>query len=212
MESIIKYVVGEMRVIAGAPATFVIALLALAGAIWWALDWKYSGVISNKDSEISLIRGQRDDYKDKLSGATPDQAKARIDNLEQRLVRLARRVEPRGLTQEQRAALSATAKIQPGSNVVTIAHEGGCTDCPDYAADLEAALRQGGWKIHGGGVLMGVSQRPATGLALMVGSVQNLDPQERTLKQALESAKISFDILEGKLEQFPSLLLTGIRR
>jgi len=103
MESIIKYVVGEMRVIATAPATFAIALLVLTAAAWWLMDWKYSsviaqrdGIIANKESEIVLYKGQRDDYKDKLSGATPDQAKARIDSLEARLAR----VEPRRLTLE----------------------------------------------------------------------------------------------------------------
>ena len=53
MDQIIKYVVGEMRVIAGAPATFVTALLVLAVAIWWAMDWKHSGIIANRDAIIA---------------------------------------------------------------------------------------------------------------------------------------------------------------
>src|SRR5579859_7548993 len=86
---------------ANLPTFFVIAVLmfsAILGTVWWLMDWRYGGIISgrdgiiaNKDSEITLLRGQRDDYKDKLSGATPDQAKARIDDLENRLAKL----EPR---------------------------------------------------------------------------------------------------------------------
>jgi hypothetical protein len=45
----------------------------------------YSIRLANKDGEISLLTRQRDDYKDKLGGASPDQAKAKIDTLEKRI-------------------------------------------------------------------------------------------------------------------------------
>jgi hypothetical protein len=53
------------------------------------MDWRYAGIIANRDgiiasreAAISLIATQRDDYKDKLGGASPDQAKSRMDALE----------------------------------------------------------------------------------------------------------------------------------
>jgi hypothetical protein len=74
MEQFFKYVLGEIRVIADAPLIFITALLALAGAIWWAMDWRYAGIIVNRDSEIASLKTQRDDYRDnfanlKISGA-----------------------------------------------------------------------------------------------------------------------------------------------
>jgi hypothetical protein len=80
MESFIKYVLQEMRVIRRAPVVFGAALLILGVAIWWAMDWRYSGIIANRDAKVSGAKAQRDEYKDKLHGDTPDQAKARIDD------------------------------------------------------------------------------------------------------------------------------------
>ena len=52
--------------------------------IWTIVDRIYKIRIANKDGEISLLTRQRDDYEDKLGGASPDQAKAKIDALEKR--------------------------------------------------------------------------------------------------------------------------------
>ena len=66
--------------------TFVVIIVLILGAIWWLMDWRYGSLISNRDSiitnrdsEIALLKGQRDDYRDKLGGATAEQAKAAID-------------------------------------------------------------------------------------------------------------------------------------
>src|ERR1039457_1417985 len=112
MESLLKYVVGEMSVIAHAPATFVAALLILAGCIWWAMEWRYGGVIANRDAKLSSARTQRDEYKEKLQGATPDQAKARIDTLEARLAN----IEPRRLSTERRAMLADKLRLPPNTS------------------------------------------------------------------------------------------------
>lgn len=56
MESLVKYVVGEMSTIAHAPAIFIVALLVVTGGIWWAIDWRYGSVIVNRDAEISSLR------------------------------------------------------------------------------------------------------------------------------------------------------------
>jgi hypothetical protein len=56
MEQIIKYVLGEIRVIAEAPGIFTIALFAMAGAVWWAMNWRYGGIVANRDTEISSLK------------------------------------------------------------------------------------------------------------------------------------------------------------
>ncbi len=63
-------ILGQLAAVSNAPIPFFAALLIVAAFIWWAIDWKYSAVLSHRDAEIS-------DYKTKLSGATPEQAKTR---------------------------------------------------------------------------------------------------------------------------------------
>src|SRR5262249_60686968 len=124
-ESLIKYVLGEMRVIADARLVFATALLVAGMAIYWVMDWRYVAILSNRDSEIALLKSQRDDYKDKLGGASPDQARARIDALESRLAQLEpklenrfARLEPRRITPEQRATFIQAINVNKGTALV----------------------------------------------------------------------------------------------
>jgi hypothetical protein len=88
MDTFVKYILGELRMIADAPVSYVVAVVATALLIWWAMEWRYSGVISNRDSEINVIKTQRDAYREKLSGASPDQAAQRIDSLTREVANL----------------------------------------------------------------------------------------------------------------------------
>jgi hypothetical protein len=108
LEIVIKYILGESRTIRDAPASTIVVALGILAVVWVAMDWPYAGVIASRDgiiasreAEIKLIATQRDDYKDKLGGASPDQAKLRIDALEKaneslstRLSAISRRVKP----------------------------------------------------------------------------------------------------------------------
>jgi len=202
MEQFIKYVLGEIRVIAGAPLSFAVAIFVVGGAIWWLLDWKYAaiisqrdGVISNKDAELSLIKGQRDEYKDKLSGATPDQAKARIDALEARLAA----VEPRRLNTEQRAALIARLSLPPGT-VPTIAIAAEATsDSPQLAADLAATFKSAGsWNVIEATV-MGIGNRPPSGIGINLPDPNNPPMEATIIMNAFRVAKIAFDLRQAPL-------------
>jgi len=71
MEAFVRYVVGEMSTIAHAPVAFVAATLIAGVLIWWMLDWRYSGIIANKDAELSLARNERDGYKNRINETQP---------------------------------------------------------------------------------------------------------------------------------------------
>jgi len=75
LDQIVKYILGEWQVIAKAPMSFMAAVLAAGAIVWVAMSWGYG-------REMSLLSQQVADYKDKLSGSSPDQAKAKIDALE----------------------------------------------------------------------------------------------------------------------------------
>jgi hypothetical protein len=125
VDKLIEYVLREMKVIGHAPVAFFAAVLVLAGGMWWAMDWGYGRVIANRDSEISNLKTQRDEYKDKLSGATPDQAAQRVSALEIRI----RQLDPkpqRHLTEDQKK------KLVDGLTKLAV-------DIPEIAVFAEAA-------------------------------------------------------------------------
>jgi hypothetical protein len=120
MERFITYVLKEARIIRRASLIFATAILVIAGVlfygIWQAMDWRYSGIIANINAELSSAKAVRDEYKDKLQGATPDQAKARVDDLEARV----RRLEPRTISPEQRRQIEKFVQMPTGSQYVMV--------------------------------------------------------------------------------------------
>jgi hypothetical protein len=185
---------GWPMIMANLPTFFVLAAL-ITGVVWWLMDWRYGGVIAgrdgaiaNRDSEIALLKGQRDDYKDKLKGATPDQAKARIDALEARFASL----EPRRLTTSQRAGLIARLTSRMGDvPAITIVSETS-GDSLQFAADFASVFRASGtWNVSEGS-FMGLGSRPMSGVAVRI-----TDPPSRAatvVMNALRSEGIGFDI------------------
>jgi hypothetical protein len=175
--------------------TFFIILVLMIGVVWIVTQWNYSGVLASKNGQIELQDRQLADYRGKLQGATPDQAKARIDALEARLRRM-EEAGPRSLTPEQRQIITQGTRVPPGAQyALVVTSEGGCPDCPVYAAAFERALRDAGWNITNG-MVMGPGQRPTNGIAIIVPDQANLAPEAAALQKALQSAKIDFEIFQ----------------
>ena len=63
--------------------TFAVILVLMTGVIWIVVNWSYSGVLGSKNAQIELQDRQLSDYREKLKGASPEQAKAKIDTLEE---------------------------------------------------------------------------------------------------------------------------------
>jgi hypothetical protein len=182
---------------ANLPTFFVITVL-MFGSIWWLMDWRYGGVIANKDSEIALFKGQRDDYKEKLSGATPEQAKARIDALESRLARL----EPRRLTEAQRADLAT--RLRPPTGVkyaVAVIRDMACIDCAQLAADISAAFGVG-WNVSNPAA-MGIANMPPDGIAVRCPDIASPPPEARLVIEAMRAAGLPFDLQIGAQPSLP---------
>ncbi len=166
--------------------TFITLLVLMAVSIGGLMEWSYGGVvrnkdsiISNKDSEIAFLKSQRDDYKDKLSGASPAEAKARIDHLEARLAA----IEPRRLTKEQRATLIAGLLIPIGDNpTITIATE-------PTADALQLVVESS---------VFGVGARPRSGIQIAVPDADNLPPAAVAVQRAFASANIPYDLVRER--------------
>jgi hypothetical protein len=88
IDEFVRYAAIEWAVVTGAPVAFSLAVILAAAAIWWAISWAYKARLANAKSEISLRDAQIADYKEKLHGASPAEAKARMAALEAQLAAL----------------------------------------------------------------------------------------------------------------------------
>lgn len=98
LDAVIKYLLGELWVISQAPVTFAVAMTVIAVVMWKALSWRFAA----KDDLIAL-------YKARLDGASPDQARERIQSLEATLKKVVGTEWPT-LTQQQIQGLAHAAR------------------------------------------------------------------------------------------------------
>jgi len=69
----------QRAVVTSASIPFAIAVVV----IWFVVGWSYSALLSSKrPAQIELQDRQLADYKQKLDGATPEQARAKIEALD----------------------------------------------------------------------------------------------------------------------------------
>ena len=132
----VQYVLGEVRLIAEAPLVFGAAVLVLGAIIWGAHRWRYSGIIEERNRLIAL-------YKARLNGATPDQAKAKMDSLEGQVASLENRewpkLAPAAVTDFERVLASQ------GSHVVCVLPQD--RDSVFLARDLVDSFKRIGWEV-----------------------------------------------------------------
>jgi hypothetical protein len=159
---------------ANLPTFFVIVVL-IAGAVWIVVNWSYSGVLASKNSQIELQDRQLADYRDKLKGATPEEAKAKIDALEDKVRNT---IGDRWdiLTKDEFSKLVELVAPLPKRRiqVMYVNYLG-----KDLARSFADAFEKAGWPevvfSEGGGLGEGIGTGRGDGMAL-------------TLKAAIESA------------------------
>jgi hypothetical protein len=195
-EAFIKYVLGEFRMIWEAPLSFVTCVAAMFLIVWFAMDWRYGGVISNKDSELSLAKAQRDDYRDKLGGATPDQAKAKIEALEKTIhLTMGARWEP--LTKSQIADLAAKLKDIKKSRA-QIMYENALGR--ELAQSILEAFQQAEWD----GAWL------STGSGFGDGIVTGWSTRAESIRDALIAAKLPGVWAKDTNKEIADLLIVGV--
>jgi hypothetical protein len=155
----------EWTVIQSAPLSFITVCAIAAVWIWVIVSGIYSIRLANKDGEISLLTRQRDDYKDKLGGASPDQAKAKIDALEKRIA-LTIGSPWMPLTSDESTRLTAAvAGLEKRRIQVMYVNQLG----KELAQSIADAFTRGGWTdMHfseGGGLGIGISTGRGNGMA-----------------------------------------------
>ena len=191
LESLIKYVVAELSVITQAPLAFVLSLAVLAIVVWRALAWRFAGTIDSLEGRNKLQAEQISDYKSKLSVASPDEAKRRLDALEL----MVKVLSPRRLDDTQKAKIITAIGGNKGS--VEIAHDMAVADAKALTGDFALVFQSLNWGVSLPAV-MGMGNPPKSGIALRVLNPAALSQIESTVARALEAAGVAFDIQKGR--------------
>ncbi|WP_132250237.1 hypothetical protein [Methylobacterium segetis] len=186
--------VNEGGVVHGAPLLFAISVFFLTSvaaiSVWTVINWSYSSRMESLEGRLKLKDDQIADYKEKLSGATPLEAKQRIDALEYQIKALS----PRRISSDQKQIIiNNLAGIK---SIVSIAQDMAAPDAKQLSADLAAAFRGAGWGVMLPMVL-GPSNVPPSGIALRVRDANALQPIEVRARSALQAAGIEFEVQGG---------------
>ena len=205
LDRILRYLAWELRAITSAPVTFGAAGVVTAALISVA-------VIRAVRHETAALRTELAQYREKLGGASPEEAKSALDVLAKQVSALEARLKPRRVSAQQQRTIADRMKAPAGARyALAIVQEGGCWDCPQFADDFDGALRSAsGWTVSHR-VIMGLARRPPHGLAVVVADPPHPTAQESLLLQALQAAGIEFD-LQGALsplDKEPQLLLAA---
>ena len=135
LEQLVQIVVDQARLVGQAPVAFAVGVLLLGAIIWATLRRRYAKMIEHRNGIIAL-------YKARLNGASPDQARARMESLEGQVVSLKNREWPK-------LAPAAVADFEnilasQGSHVVSVVPQD--RDSVFLARDLVDAFNRIGWK------------------------------------------------------------------
>ncbi|MEY9184892.1 hypothetical protein [Bradyrhizobium sp. USDA 313] len=77
-------------VIQANPVPFLVFGAAICASVWFLASLYYSGQVAAAKAQAELAEKQRDDFKQKLSVSTPEEAKTKVDQLEGELTGLNR--------------------------------------------------------------------------------------------------------------------------
>ena len=200
----------QISAVASAPLLFAIALLAIVAVVWGVLQVSYRTILSNKDRHIAMLERRVADYRDVVSGATPDEARRRIEAMETELKTLRLRLQPRRVTPEQRQAILDRSRLPAGAQprAVTVVTADSCSDCSAFASELVAALRDtNAWTVNAT-TQSDLSERSRVGLAIRIQDRLRPSPDAMVLQQALRSAGLEFIMLGGAVGSNAELLVT----
>ena len=179
LDTIRTHFINELDVLIGAPVTFVLAFFVVASLVWFALRWRYDGIVTALEARIAIRDDQISQYKSKLEGATPEQARALIDALEARLQRL----EPRRIEPKTVGDMIEILRLHPGS--IDVAQDMQSPDARVLAVALSHVFNSAGWIVRSP-MIVGPANPPSEGLAVTIKDLNNPSERDRALFAAMD--------------------------
>lgn len=209
MSGALETIKKEWSVIRGAPWSFIFVTATIAATIFAFINYVNSATIAAKDATIQTLTAAVTSYKDKLNGASPDEAKGKITQLESRLKEFEsslegriKNIEPRHLSEDQKRIIKSY--INTISGEATIATELGCGECIQYADEFQSTLQNSGWKVRLSlGALL--SAASPTGIAVIIPNNSNKISNSIAIINSLRDANIAFVLKEPNNHNTPSL-------
>lgn len=201
VEAISKWMTQEWAVIAHAPFGFFAATLAVSSLVWKAVSWQFSSRLETAKEAIALRDAQIQDYKDKLNGATPDEVRAQINQLQADLEALT--PKQRKLTEQQREIIKNAASVTQVANLmISIIYPQSSLEAAIFAEDIAESFRSAGWDVYAD-QLWGGQRLKTRGIELAVPDLKSKSSAAQIVGEALESASVPFAWLElpGLTEQ-----------
>ena len=128
------------------------------------------------------------EYKDKLDGASPDEAKARLDAFEHRLEAL----EPRHLKANQQGAMRRLLDPLRG-NLIIIGSDAASPAATQLARSFADIFRSSGWNVQMA-TMFGIGKAVPLGIALGVTDPSNLTMEQKAIESALRAAQCDYTI------------------
>jgi hypothetical protein len=141
-------IIQQWEAIVAAPIPFLTVVAAVAILIWLGLSYAYQTRLASRDGEISLLVRQRDEYKDKLGGASPEQAKILIAELRAEVESLGKKLQERDIEPDIANQIVNELKAG-GSHEIQVTYATGDKSSAKFADTIAALLKRGGWKVRG---------------------------------------------------------------
>lgn len=180
----------EGRTVLSAPVSFATAATIIIAGTWAVTNYFYQHKIEDLESRLKLKDDQIIDYKDKLNGATPIEAKSRIDTLENQVKALL----PRHISQEQKRVMASVLKNT--KSVILFGQDVSASDAKQLVTDFSDIFSMLGWDTRVA-IIGAMRNPPRSGVALRVQNKDQLTSVEQTVKLALQASGVAFDIQNG---------------
>ena len=186
----------EWGLILQAPWIAIDAALGVAGLAWRIVTWSYAGRLANTESELRLKNTQLDDYREKLKGATPDEAKARIEDLAADVTYLRKHALPRTLSESQLRDIE-TAASAAGFSTIAIMYKELGFDTARLAEVLRSAFDAAGWGGITAPLSTGMMRYPGTSaLAVLVRYVNSRSRPELAVIEGFTRSGLDFEVFQ----------------
>jgi hypothetical protein len=196
LDAFVTYLGKEWSVISQAPLIFIMAAMVVCTIAYLAARWRYTGRISHLVERINLRDDRIAEYERKLGGATPDEAKARLDALEAKVSELM----PRELSKAQiEKIIEYAARPKTSEARISIVVELGCSDGQRYAAQFVRAFEMTpGWRVEQGQMIGGKRPPVPSGIGVRLKNPAILTEAEDAVTRAFGYADIKFDPLGAR--------------
>lgn len=174
-----------------------LSILVLSAALTAIVVWFVSGARYRRT--IAQLRVRLKEFETSLDGATPDEARRRIESLTARVARL----EPRRLTGKQKAILQPLLTLPESAGItnINVAYDAACGDGKEYAGDFIRLLTScPGWRPCRV-TIFGSSHRAEAGLAIVCFGRGRTAAGAKVLSKAFAEAGIDHQTIHSTEEQ-----------